>query len=324
MEAFGINQYEDRSCDFNAEYTMDDYAADAPRWCKGCGDFAILSAVQKILRDRQVEPHELTCISGIGCSSRFPYYLKAYGFHGIHGRALTISTGASIARDDIHVLTVMGDGDCFSIGAGHWLHTLRNNVKMTVLVFDNEIYALTKKQTSPTTRAGTPTNTAPRGAYLKAMNPLSIMLGISNVSFLAQTATWLPGHLAQTLNRAWDHPGLSFVRILQKCPIFSGSAFTTDGTQSLPIVFLEHENGIPVGESNLKFGKKVMHDQNDLNAAQHIAHRGNHAEATELAGLIYHNDKIPVYNDVRKAAITQVTPEQKIQTLNSVLDNFTI
>ena len=324
MEAFGINQYEDRSCDFNAEYTLEDYAADAPRWCKGCGDFGVLSAVQKILRDRQVEPHDLACVSGIGCSSRFPYYLRAYGFHGIHGRALTISTGASIARPDLHILTVMGDGDCFSIGAGHWIHTLRNNVRLLVLVLDNEIYALTKNQTSPTTKLGTKTSTAPRGAYLRAMNPLSIMLGISNASFLAQTASWVPGHMADTLNKAWDHNGLAFVRILQKCPIFSPHAFTSDGTQSMPMVFLENGAGIPVDDSYLRFGQKVQHDQHDLNAAQHIAHRGNHPEGTELAGLIYYNDQIPVYNEIRDSAVDHLNPDEKVARFNSVLDRFTV
>ncbi len=143
-------------------FTLDDYAGAMPRWCPGCGDHGILTAVERLLEAEQLLPERTVFVSGIGCSSRFPHYLRTYGFHGIHGRALPVAMGVKLRRPDLHVFAVMGDGDCCSIGAAHWVHATRYNANITALLLDNEIYGLTKNQTSPTTPLGHPSNTQPR------------------------------------------------------------------------------------------------------------------------------------------------------------------
>ena len=174
------------------QHNLEDYQGGVPRWCSGCGDNAILAAVQRLCRDENLAPERTVFVSGIGCSSRLPHYVKTYGFHGIHGRALPLATGVKLHRPDLDVFVVMGDGDCCSIGAGHWIHAIRYNMNLTVLLFDNAIYALTKDQTSPTTPKGYASNTQPKGSYLPALNPLSVTLGVTNCSFVAQTAEWAP------------------------------------------------------------------------------------------------------------------------------------
>ena len=155
------------------DYTMADYQSEiVPRWCTGCGDNAILAAMQRLCRDEQLPPEKTVCVSGIGCASRLPHYMNAYGFHGIHGRALPVAEGIKIRRPDLHVFVTTGDGDCCSIGAAHWLHAVRYNMNMTLLLHDNEVYGLTKKQASPTSPRGTKSNTTPRGSYLEGLNPL--------------------------------------------------------------------------------------------------------------------------------------------------------
>ena len=195
--------------DDDRSWTMDDYAGAIARWCPGCGDHAILTAVERLLEEEQLPPERTVFVSGIGCSSRFPHYLKTYGFHGIHGRALPIASGVKLRRPDLHVFTVMGDGDCCSIGAGHWIHAVRYNIDMVALLLDNGIYGLTKNQTSPTTPQGHPSNTQPRGSILVGLNPVSATLGITNASFVAQTADWIPAHLYQTILAAYKHRGFS-------------------------------------------------------------------------------------------------------------------
>ena len=135
-------------------FTLEDYTGAVPRWCTGCGDHGILAAVHRVCRDAQLKPEKTVAVSGIGCSSRFPHYMKTYGFHGLHGRALPVATGIKLARPELEVFAVMGDGDCCSIGAGHWVHAVRYNVDMVALLLDNNIYGLTKNQTSPTTPQG--------------------------------------------------------------------------------------------------------------------------------------------------------------------------
>jgi hypothetical protein len=180
-----IKLYEER-------HELEDYQSGVPRWCTGCGDNAILAAVQRLCRDEQLRPEKTVFVSGIGCSSRFPHYMKTYGFHGIHGRALPVAEGVRFARPDLHVFVNTGDGDCCSIGAAHWIHALRYNMNMTVFLHDNQIYGLTKMQASPTSPIGTKSNTTPRGSYLEALQPLSVTLGVENVSFVAQTVDWIP------------------------------------------------------------------------------------------------------------------------------------
>ncbi|MCP4273589.1 MAG: 2-oxoglutarate oxidoreductase, partial [Gammaproteobacteria bacterium] len=291
MNTITAKEFIETECS-DRSYELEDYETETPRWCKGCGDFGMLSIVQKYFHEKQIDPESVVCVSGIGCSSRFPHYMKTYGFHGIHGRALPIATGVALMRPDLQVLTVMGDGDCFSIGGNHWLHTTRYNMNATVLVLDNEVYALTKKQVSPTTRPGTSTNTTPKGSFLGGLNPLSVYLGISNRSFVAQTATWLPGHMNETFRAAWEHKGLSFVRVLQRCPVFMPDAFEGGGV-NFPAVFLESEGGIKAEKGFLKKAPTIQHDYTDIHAAQKIAETSD----LEPLGLIYRDSSIPTYQD---------------------------
>ena len=177
---------------FEEHRELEDYQGGVPRWCKGCGDNAILAAMQRLCRDEGLRPEKTVFVSGIGCSSRLPHYMRTYGFHGIHGRALPIAEGIKLARPDLHVFVNTGDGDCCSIGAAHWIHAIRYNMNLTVLLHDNHIYGLTKKQASPTSPVGTKSNTTPRGSYLDAMSPLTVTLGIQNASFVAQAVDWIP------------------------------------------------------------------------------------------------------------------------------------
>ncbi|MCB0572928.1 MAG: hypothetical protein KDC66_24335, partial [Phaeodactylibacter sp.] len=195
-------------------FTLDDYKKGTARWCPGCGDHSVLSAVQKLCREEQLPPEKTVFVSGIGCSSRFPHYMDTYGFHSLHGRAFPVACGVKFRRPDLNVFVVTGDGDCCSIGAGAWLHAIRYNMNMTVLLFDNNIYGMTKKQTSPTSRLGTISNTHPHGSVLPPVNPLQTTLGVSNASFVAQTADWVRGHLYATIKAGYEHQGFSFIRIL--------------------------------------------------------------------------------------------------------------
>ncbi len=312
-----MEEYIEHECAAHT-YQIEDYEAGVPRWCKGCGDHAILSTFQRILRDDQIDPESVVCVSGIGCSSRFPHYLGTYGFHGIHGRALPIATGVKLSRPDLHVITVMGDGDCFSIGCAHWIHALRYNVDMTVLLFDNEIYALTKKQASPTSRHGAHSNTTPKGAYLEALNPLSVMTGISNLSFLAQTATWLPTHLQDTIDKAWNHKGLSFVRILQYCPVFTPKVYGDKGF-GYPLNILENPDGIPV-DLVRKMGNVIPHDHTSKEAAHSVSLNMDQPPL----GLIYQNKDIPTYEDIRYNRMSKANDKERINLLHKLLDKYSI
>ncbi len=318
MDQLPIDEFLTDLCPFEKQLDLDDYLGEAPRWCQGCGDLGILTAVQKLLRDNQAEPTEVVCVSGIGCSSRFPYYLKAFGFHGIHGRALPISTGVALANPKLKVLTVMGDGDCFSIGAGHWVHAIRYNVNLLAMVLDNEIYGLTREQTSPTTPLGTRTRTTPKGAFLPPLNPLQLMLGVSNLSFLAQTATWLPQHLLATLQQAYRHQGLAFVRILQHCPVFSPQAFGEGGKDAELMEFLYHVQGIAIDPALERFGGRREHDPADLATAQRLASE----REREPLGLLYQNPDLPSYETIRHAALAHPSPAEKLTLLNRRLDRL--
>jgi len=199
-------------------HQLEDYQGGVPRWCSGCGDNAILSAVQRLCRDENLAPERTVFVSGIGCSSRFPHYMKTYGFHGIHGRAFPIAEGVKMARPDLAVFVNTGDGDCCSIGAAHWIHAIRYNMNLTAILHDNQVYGLTKKQASPTSPIGLKSNTTPRGSYLEALNPLTVTLGVTNASFVAQAVDWIPELLYDIIRAAYLHRGFSFVRIIQRCP----------------------------------------------------------------------------------------------------------
>jgi 2-oxoglutarate ferredoxin oxidoreductase subunit beta len=206
-------------------YTKKDFESDQDvRWCPGCGDYAILSAVQKMMPDLGIPREDVVFISGIGCSSRFPYYMNTYGFHTIHGRAPAIATGLRVARPDLKVFVVTGDGDGLSIGGNHMLHVLRRNVNLTILLFNNKIYGLTKGQYSPTSELGKVTKSTPMGSADRPVHPCSFALGVG-ATFVARTVDRNVAHMEETLKKAAAHEGAAFVEILQNCNIYNDLAW---------------------------------------------------------------------------------------------------
>jgi 2-oxoglutarate ferredoxin oxidoreductase subunit beta len=194
------------------------------RWCPGCGDYAILNSLQRTLPELGVPRENFVIISGIGCSSRFPYYMQTYGFHTIHGRAPTVATGVKVANPDLSVWLVTGDGDGLSIGGNHLMHLLRRNLNVTVLLFNNRIYGLTKGQYSPTSPEGTRTKTTPGGSIDHPLNPLLFALG-AEATFIARTIDNNPKHMVETFKTAHEHQGVSFVEIFQNCVIFNDATW---------------------------------------------------------------------------------------------------
>jgi 2-oxoglutarate ferredoxin oxidoreductase subunit beta len=308
----------DLEADVACGMEADDYQKREGKWCAGCGDFGALNAVKRLLAKHQLRPEKMAFVSGIGCSSRFPHYVNAYGFHGIHGRALPVATGLKLARPELDVFVVMGDGDCTSIGAGHWIHATRYNTNMTVLLLDNNIYGLTKNQTSPTTPQGHKSNTSPRGALLPALDPLQATLGVSNASFVAQTADWVPAHLYATLEAAYAHPGFSFVRVLQRCPKFTPDVFTAFVKNPDLTELLVHENGVNAPGLEKLFKAIRVHDPKDLDEARALAQRKDMLRL----GIFFRDDSFPVYDEVR--AVPPVTPEEKIQRLEKEFDRYAV
>lgn len=301
-------------------FTLEDYEGGVARWCPGCGDFAVLSAVQRIFRDEQLLPEKTVCVSGIGCSSRFPHYMHTYGFHGLHGRALPVACGIKSRRPDLDVWVATGDGDCCSIGAGHWLHAIRYNMNIVVMLFDNNIYGLTKAQTSPTSPQGLKTNTHPRGAWLPPLNPTEATLGFTNVSFVAQTVDWNPVHLHATLVAAHAHPGMSFVRIMQRCPQYTSQVFLEAQQDPSKILLLTHDDGLETDPALLRlYENRMVHDPADLIEALSIAAR----EDVIPIGLFFQDRDRPMYEQISSEGIG-MTIEEKLTALEKELDRFAI
>jgi 2-oxoglutarate/2-oxoacid ferredoxin oxidoreductase subunit beta len=241
--------------------TKKDFTADQEvRWCPGCGDYAILSAVQGLMPELGIEPHKTVFVSGIGCSGRFTYYMDTYGMHGIHGRAPALATGIATARPDLSVWVVTGDGDGLSIGGNHLIHALRRNVNLKILLFNNQIYGLTKGQYSPTSEEGKVTKSTPFGSVDHPFNPIAVALGAEG-TFVARTIDNDRKHLADVLRQAAQHQGSSFVEIYQNCNVFNDGAFDllrdkASGAQNQirledgePIIFDGGDRCVSVGEN---------------------------------------------------------------------------
>ena len=207
------------------ERTKKDFTSDQePRWCPGCGDYAILAAVQSFMPELGVAPERTVFVSGIGCSGRFTYYMDTYGFHGIHGRAPAIATGIATANPELTVWVVTGDGDALSIGGNHLIHALRRNVNLKILMFNNQIYGLTKGQYSPTSEVGKVTKSTPFGSVDRPFDPVALALGAA-ATFVARTIDNDRKHLTEVLRQAAEHPGAAFVEIYQNCNVFNDGAF---------------------------------------------------------------------------------------------------
>ena len=235
--------------------TRKDFVSDQEvRWCPGCGDYAILAQVQKVMPEFGIPRENVVFISGIGCSSRFPYYMNTYGFHTIHGRAPAIATGLKVTRPDLDVWVVTGDGDGLSIGGNHLIHALRRNIDLNILLFNNQIYGLTKGQYSPTSEVGKVTKSSPMGSVDFPFNPITIALG-ANATFVARSIDVEQKHLGDTLKRAHNHRGASFVEILQNCNIFNDGAFNDVTDKAIKAdhqLVLEHGKPLIFGKNRDK------------------------------------------------------------------------
>jgi 2-oxoglutarate/2-oxoacid ferredoxin oxidoreductase subunit beta len=299
-------------------FGMQDYEGALPRWCPGCGDHAVLTAAQRLLAEEQLKPETTVFVSGIGCSSRFPHYMRTYGFHGLHGRALPVATGVKLHRPDLDVFVTMGDGDCTSIGAAHWIHAIRYNLDMVAMVLDNAVYGLTKNQTSPTSPQGYRSNTQPYGAFLPPLNPLQASLGVTNASFVAQTAEWIPQHLFATLRAAYRHKGFAFVRILQRCPEYTPDLYQLAVRQPDRIELLEHEDGVLVPDLHGIYKNRKFHDPRDMEMARRWA---DQLEPIPL-GVCFRDESHPRYEETRR--VRKFSAEEKVKRLNEELDKYAV
>ncbi|HEU4716552.1 MAG TPA: 2-oxoacid:ferredoxin oxidoreductase subunit beta [Bacteroidia bacterium] len=239
----------------NIKLTSKDFVTDQEvRWCPGCGDYSILKQVQTVMPDIGVARENIVFISGIGCSSRFPYYMETYGMHSIHGRATAIASGLKATRPELSVWIITGDGDSLSIGGNHLIHLLRRNLDVNILLFNNEIYGLTKGQYSPTSHEGQVTKSSPMGVIDHPFNPLALAMGASG-TFIARTMDRDPAHLRSLLTRANAHKGTSLVEIYQNCNVFNDGAFeifTEKGTKKAEALFLEQGKPLVFGENGEK------------------------------------------------------------------------
>jgi 2-oxoglutarate/2-oxoacid ferredoxin oxidoreductase subunit beta len=290
------------------KYTVKDFQSDQEvRWCPGCGDYSILAQAQRIMPDIGVPKHKIVFVSGIGCSSRFPYYMDTYGFHSIHGRATAIASGVKLAQPDLSVWVVTGDGDGMSIGGNHLIHLLRRNIDLNVLLFNNQIYGLTKGQYSPTSEKGKITKSTPYGSLDYPFNPISLALGAST-TFAARTLDRDPKHLQSILKRASEHKGTSFIEIYQNCSVFNDGAFfqfTEKETKEDSVLFLEHGKPLIFGKEkdkgirlngftpeivSLKDGKYsindlLVHNENDTTLSFILADMTYHPQLPRPIGV---------------------------------------
>jgi 2-oxoglutarate ferredoxin oxidoreductase subunit beta len=335
------------------EYTSDQEV----RWCPGCGDYAVLAAVQGFLPDLGLRRENIVFISGIGCSSRFPYYLDTYGMHSIHGRAPAIATGIATAREDLSVWVVTGDGDALSIGGNHLIHAMRRNVNLKILLFNNRIYGLTKGQYSPTSESGKITKSTPMGSIDQPFNPVSLALG-AEASFVARTIDSDRKHLTSVLSAAAAHRGTALVEIYQNCPIFNDGAFDAvkdNDTKADAIIPLVHGEPIrfgAAGEDGLGSKGVVRSASGGVEVAEvaevgtdallvHDAHTPDPSTAFALSRLtdagvlhqspigIFRNVERPTYDDQARAQIATASEgvgdrQQALAGLIAGSDTWTI
>ena len=323
--------------------TPKDFATDQEvRWCPGCGDYSILAQVQKVMPTLGIPRENIAIISGIGCSSRFPYYMNVYGMHSIHGRATAIASGLKAARPDLSVWIVTGDGDSLSIGGNHTIHLLRRNFNVNILLFNNQIYGLTKGQYSPTSEENKVTKSSPYGSIDHPFNPLALALG-ADASFIARSMDRDPKHLQSMLMRTYEHQGASFLEIYQNCNIFNDGAFeifTEKSTKADEALFLEHGQPLVFGANKDK-GIKLdgftptvvsltegnsaddlwIHDEKDIFKAQILTRmfddprKENHLPRP--FGVFYQQNR-PVYEEMMKAQI-DLAKTKKVADLDKLI-----
>src|SRR5579875_2889979 len=294
------------------------------RWCPGCGDYAILAAFQSFLPELEVPRENVVVISGIGCSSRLPYYVDSYGMHSIHGRAPAIATGLAASRPDLSVWVITGDGDALSIGGNHLIHALRRNVNIKILLFNNRIYGLTKGQYSPTSEQGKVTKSTPFGSLDHPFNPASLALG-ADASFVARTIDSDRRHLTSVLRAAADHRGAAFIEIYQNCPIFNDDAFEPlkePAGSAQRLIRLEHGEPVrfgPGGSLGLRFGGFGELEPVEVAGADpaalvtHDAHRADPSYAFALSRLDtadFAHTPVGVFRQVARPSYDQLMADQ--------------
>ena len=326
-------------------YTKKDFESDqAVRWCPGCGDYGILAQTQKTMPTFGRKKEDFVFVSGIGCSSRFPYYMNAYGFHTIHGRAPAVASGVKIANPDLSVWVITGDGDGLSIGGNHFMHALRRNMDLNILLFNNRIYGLTKGQYSPTSKVGHVTKASPFGSLDIPLNPPSLALG-AQATFVARTIDRWQAHLAQMLERSYHHDGGSLIEIYQNCNIFNDGAFeeytSADKFENVievkhgePMVFAKGTKGIKldgfkavvVDMEKHSLDDLLVHDETNLDLAHIIANWTTHPVLPEPIGVLYSVEK-PTYNSEMVAQVDSAIKAKgagKVQDLLNAGDTWTV
>lgn len=320
--------------------TRQDFSSDADvRWCPGCGDYAVLAATQRIMPELVEKRENVVFISGIGCSSRFPYYMNTYGMHSIHGRAPTVATGLKSANPELDVWIITGDGDSLSIGTNHLAHLLRRNVDVQILLFNNQIYGLTKGQYSPTSETGKVTKSTPYGSLDHPFNPQAVALGVDG-SFVARTMDRDPAHMQKILKRAHGHRGSAFVEIYQNCNIFNDGAFfhfTEKDSKPQSTIFVEH--GKPMLFDNGKQGLRLngfhlevislengqwsaddclVYDETDRILASIVTRLFWKEDFPQPFGVFY-SEKRPTYNDLLRSQIEETKRRKGTPDLNALL-----
>ncbi|MEC8706463.1 MAG: thiamine pyrophosphate-dependent enzyme [Candidatus Neomarinimicrobiota bacterium] len=331
-----------------ATYTRKDFTSDqAVRWCPGCGDYAILAQTQKVFPDLGRKKEDFVFISGIGCSSRFPYYMDTYGFHTIHGRAPAIASGVKISRPDLSVWVVTGDGDGLSIGGNHTIHMLRRNLDMNVMLFNNRIYGLTKGQYSPTSEVGKVTKSTPMGSLDIPFNPLSLALGAGS-TFIARTIDKETKHLQEMITESYKHKGTSFMEIYQNCNIFNDGAFsslTDRDTKADTVLWLEDGQPLVFGSEKSKgirldgnkpvvveIGDKwstedlLVHDKSDYVIASLLANMTYLPDFPDPVGIFY-SIQSPTYEDMLSDQISDAIknkPKASVQDILNSGDTWTV
>ncbi len=309
------------------------------RWCPGCGDYAILAAVQRLMPQLGIKRENLVFISGIGCSSRFPYYMNTYGVHSIHGRAPTVATGLKASRPELDVWVVTGDGDALSIGGNHLIHALRRNVNLQILLFNNQIYGLTKGQYSPTSEIGKVTKSSPYGSVAQPFNPVSLALGAS-ASFVARSMDRDARHLTEILKRTHTHPGGAFVEVYQNCNIYNDGAFfefTERASKAHRTVFIQHgkpmlyDNGnqgirldgfrpvaFDVNEGPYGVSDAVVYDETSLELASIVSRMSQSKDLPCPFGVFY-CDVRPTYEYLLAKQIETVVEKRGRGNLSALL-----
>ncbi|MDG4946061.1 2-oxoacid:ferredoxin oxidoreductase subunit beta [Weeksellaceae bacterium KMM 9713] len=293
--------------------TSKDFVSDQDiKWCPGCGDYSILKQMQSVLPELGLDKEDIVFISGIGCSSRFPYYMDTYGMHSIHGRAPAVASGTKIANPDLHVWVITGDGDSLSIGGNHFIHAFRRNIDFNILLFNNEIYGLTKGQYSPTSTQGLKTKSSPYGSVDYPFNPLGVALG-ADATFVARSMDRDPAHLREMMRRTAEHKGTSLLEVYQNCPIFNDGIFeefTDKKKRSANAIYIEHGQPMIFGaeeelglvldgttprvvkykELGMSADDLWIHDEQDITKAQILSHLFDDPKETEFPrpfGVLY-------------------------------------